>query len=139
MTALTIACLLPCMALSACSRRDENETAIETRMLRLAGPQAEQCGVIRHGMDHGDGWDCVQRAEREGRSFWMAMQARPTDAAVWHVAVRNNAAERFIVFYSSNRFGQSAFEPHFDIQPCNEPFVLAGTPKLPLTCGTTPP
>lgn len=118
---------------------DQSKAAIRAKMLELAGPRAIRCGMIEHGKRLGPAWRCAQDADRAGKPFWLAQGGRRTDSVIWHLMARGPGKKRYVIFYTSNNFGQPTFDPYFSITECNEPFQLFENSLFGLRCGPDVP
>src|SRR5690348_1942809 len=117
----------------------QNEVAIRAEMLKLAGPTAIQCGFLKRGGALRPAWKCAQRADHAGKPFWLVLEGVQTDSTVWHAIARGSSGKRYVIFYTSNDFGQMKFEPHFTVTDCNEPFELFENDLFILRCGPDVP
>jgi hypothetical protein len=105
----------------------------------MVGANALECGAVKPGGPLDQAWECATSADRNKRTFWLAVEGRRTDSAVWHVIARTASGERYIVFYTSNEAGQPSFEPSFTFTACNEPFQLFRNDLFRLRCGPDVP
>jgi len=134
-----ITALLLAFLSTACSARDPNERAIEGRLTHLAGEDAVACGLVRQGQDPTAAWRCAQESDAARRPFWLAVEGRPTDSAVWHAVTRSTSGRRFVIFYTSNNHGGREFEPHFSEHECSEAFQFFPERMFTLRCGPEVP
>ena len=124
---------------TACSAQDPNQKAIEGRLTQLAGENAVSCGLVRQGQDPTSAWRCAQENDAARKPFWLAVEERPTDSAVWHAVTRTASGSRLVIFYTSNNYGRQEFEPHFSEHECSEPFQFFERQMFTLRCGPDVP
>ena len=118
---------------------EPNMATIRTKMQELVGPTAVNCGLLERGGNLHSAWKCAQDADREGRPFWLAAEGQRTDSAVWHIVARRPDGKRYVVFYTSNNYGQPEFDPYFGVTDCTEPFQLFKDSQFMLRCGPDVP
>src|SRR5690348_7247399 len=95
-----------------------NEAAIIQKMSDLIGPNAQHCGLIKRGQSVRQGWLCAKSFDSKGAAFWLAAEDLQTDSAVRHIIARSASGKRYVIFYTSNKWGQPQFEPSFSVQLC---------------------
>jgi len=134
-----VTALLLALLSIACSAADPNERAIEGRLRQLAGVNAVVCGLVRQDRDPSAAWRCAQESDAARKPFWLAVEGRPTDSAVWHVVTRTMTGNRLVIFYTSNNHGGREFEPHFTEHECSEPFQFFEGRMFTLRCGPDVP
>lgn len=117
----------------------QSEAAIRGKMLELAGSSAVDCGLIKRGAELRGPWKCARGADRAGKAFWLGLEGARTDSAVWHLVARGPNGKRYVIFYTSNNYGQMEFKPDFTITECNEPFQLFRDSLFILRCGPDVP
>ena len=130
-----LALLLP----TACSAQDPNEAAITQRLTNLAGDKAIACGTVRVTQDPAAAWRCAKSSDISQKPFWLAIEEHPTDSAVWQIITRTGTGKRYVIFYTSNNYGQPQFDPYFGEYECAEQFYFFPGEMFTLRCGPDVP
>jgi len=105
----------------------------ESEIARLAGRDAQPCGIVALGKDAPAGWACAQAAERAGRPYWLAFEGRGDDSLVGHAAIRTSAGTRLLLDYDSSPFGHGLY-PRLVTTTCPWPVVYQPAEPAPLDC-----
>lgn len=136
---LLSAALLAGLAVAAQARdaRDAREP-FETELARLAGRDAQQCGIVALGRDAKAGWECAQAAERAGRPYWLAFEGLGDDSLVGRAAIRTAAGKRLLLDYDSSPFGRGLY-PRFTTTTCPWPIAYDTKQPMPFECSAPIP
>ena len=136
---LVVTAFLASPCASAQSETGQDEAAITSKMSSLVGTGAYACGLIKQHSALRQAWKCAQTQDSKHIAFWLAVEGHHTDSSVWHIVARAPSGERYIIFYTSNNFGQSSFAPSFTISPCHHSFKLREGGLFLFGCGKDAP
>lgn len=126
------AALLASTATQACAATLAREP-FEAEIARLAGRDAQQCGVFPLRKDASAGWACAQAAERAGRPYWLAFEGPGDDSLSGHAAIRTPAGTRLLLDYDSSPFGRGLY-PSFVTTTCPWPVIYQPAAPAPFEC-----
>lgn len=118
---------------------NESEAALMHELVRIAGSNADSCGMVRFGDDFKRGWACATARTSSGQPFWFALQARRVDSDVWSAIAQDRTGNRYVILYTSNKYGQAEFVPEFDSRKCQKPFSFNPESVFPFGCGEVRP
>lgn len=113
----------------------DSEAALERKLASISGVAGTNCGLIKLMPDPTLAWACAKAHEASKKPFWLALQMRSTDSEIWQAIAQNNDGNRYVIFYTSNNFGQPEFLPHFDVHECFKPFSFNPTGFFLFECG----
>ena len=105
----------------------------EAELARLAGREAQQCGIFPLGQEAKAGWACAQAAERAGRPYWIAFEGMGDDSLVGRAAIRTPAGGHILLDYDSSPFGSGLY-PRFLTETCPWPISYDPATRLPFAC-----
>ncbi len=133
------AVLLAGLAVAAQARdaRDARQP-FELEIARLAGRDAQQCGIVAFGKDGTAAWTCSQAAERAGRGWWVAVEGGGEDSLVGHAAIRTADGRHILLDYDSSPFGSGLY-PRFTTTTCPWPVAYDAKQPLPFECNAPSP
>ncbi len=112
--------------------RDAREP-FESEIARLAGRDAQQCGIFPLGKDAGPGWACAQAAEHAGRPWWLAFEGMGDDSLGGHAAIRTSAGVHLLLDYDSSPFGSGLY-PRFTLTTCPWPVLYLPSDPASFDC-----
>ena len=112
--------------------RDAREP-FEAEIARLAGRDAQQCGIFPLGKDAASGWACAQAAERAGRPWWLAFEGMGDDSLAGRAAIRTSAGVHLLLDYDSSPFGSGLY-PRLTTMTCPWPVLYQPAEPVPLDC-----